>query len=329
MKQTKKENLLAILLSILLAYLTYLVVRSELLRTLADYNGHTYVYLPMFTGKSWVEGLKAVPYCIWHLGVMGLYHGLHIPLEASAAYISVFFCLFSFYVMYWMILRYTASTGSEVNSSKAAVVAFGLSVVQPLYMYWLDTGDRFLGSYSMNPIHNPTQMSVNPLSLLCFCLVYDIWHKQQDDAYKGVFFSMERGLKRPYICLSVILLLSAMTKPTFAEMFIPAVAFIMLAEWIKRIKKKDGSAAVYFKDCLNMLFCAVPTLVFILIAASMYFIFGGSYEADGALVITKWMEVWSMFTENVALSVVLGMAFPLFVHVLCGLLYMKSLITIG
>ena len=61
-----------------------------------------------------------------------------------------------------------------------------------------------------------------------------------------------------------------------------------------------------------MLYCAVPALVFILIAFLAYFLFGGSYGADGSFMITKWMEVWSMFTDNVLLSMALGMAFPLF-----------------
>ena len=313
MKQTKKDNLLAILLSILLSYLIYTVVRNELLGILSDYNGHTYVYLPMFTGESWIEGWKAVPYCIWHLVVMGFYHILNIPLEASAAYVSVLFSLFSYFVVYWMLLRYTAAKESEVSSGKAAVIAFGFSVVQPLYLYWMDAGTRFLGSYSMNPIHNPTQMSVNPFSLLCFCLVYDIWSKQADEDYKGVFFDVKQGLKKPYFYLAVILFISAMTKPTFAEMFIPAVGIIMLIQWMSCIRKKDGSAAGYFKHCLHMLYCAIPALSFILAAALAYFFLGGSYEADGSLMITKWMEVWSLFTENVALSILLGMAFPLFV----------------
>ena len=52
MEQNKRDNLVAIFLSILLAYLTYLVVLSELPQILSDYNGHTYVYLPMFTKES-------------------------------------------------------------------------------------------------------------------------------------------------------------------------------------------------------------------------------------------------------------------------------------
>lgn len=312
MEQKKRENLIVIFLSILLCYLTYLVVMSELPQTLADYNGHTYVYLPMFNKETWIQGWKTVPYCMWHLSVLGLNRLLHIPLEASVAYVSCFFCLFSYFVIYWAIGRYTASVGSRESEARAALISFGLCVVQALYFYWLDAGNRFLGPYSMNPIHNPTHMSVRAFSVICFCLVYDIWGRQKDENYRGVFFKVENGLKKYYIYLAVVLLLSTMAKPTFAEMFIPAVAFLMLWEWIKRIRKKDGSAPGYFKHCLHMLLCAVPALAYILLQFLAYFIWGGSYGADGGFIITKWLEVWSMYTENVVLSIALGMAFPLF-----------------
>lgn len=315
MERTKRDNLAAILLSILLSYLTYLIIQYQLTGILADYNGHAYVYLPMFTNGSLLEGWKAVPYCMWHVGVLVLHYILHIPYEVAVAYTSIVFSMLSFYVIYWMLLRYTAHVGKEMNSTKAAFITFGLSIVQGLHFFWLDAGQRFLGSFSMNPLHNPTQMAVNPFALLCFCLVYDIWNKQKDESYKGVFFNMGQGLKRPYIYLAVILLLSVLAKPTFAEMFIPAVAIIMLVEWIGKICKKDGSAAPYFKQCLNMLYCAIPALIYILVSFLAYFVFGGSYGADaeGGLIITKWMEVWSMFTENIVLSMGLGLAFPLFV----------------
>lgn len=324
MDRAKRENTAAIILSVFLAYLTYMFIRSELPLTLSDYNGHTYVYLPMFTGGDFIQGWKTVPYCIWHLGVLGMHYVLHIPMEISSAAMSIFFSLLSYYITYWMLLRYTAAGGKEMNAVKAALVAFGLSVLQPLYFAWLDAGGRFLGSYSMNPIHNPTQMSARPFALLCICLVYDIWNKQKDEAYKGTFFNMEKGLKKPYIYLAITLLLSTMTKPTFAEMFIPAVALIMLAEWIGRIRKKDGSASVYFKHCLNMLYCAIPGLLYILLAFLGYFIWGGSYGADGSFMITKWLEVWSMFTENVTLSMALGLAFPLFVILLDLRFFLKD-----
>lgn len=324
MDYKKRENLAAILLSILLAHLTYLVIMSELPQPLSDYNGHAYVYLPLFTDGNWTEGWKAVPYCMWHLGVLVLHHLLYIPYEVSVACMSIILSLLSFYILYWMLLKYTAAMGEEINSVKAALITFGLSTVQPLYMYWMDSGDRFGGSYSMNPIHNPTQMSSRPFVLLSICLVYDIWNKQKEDSYQGVFFNTKNGLKKPYIYLTITLLLSTLFKPTFSEMFIPAVAFIMLAEWIGLIRKKNGSASAYFKQCINMLFCAIPSLIYILLSVLGYSVFGGSYGAEGSFIITKPFEVWGMYTENVILSVVMGLAFPLFMFLLNTEFFLKD-----
>lgn len=323
MKQ-KRENLAAICLSVLLAYVTYMLVLSKLPNSLSDYNGHTYVFLPMFSNGDWLEGWKSVPYCMWHMCVLLLYHVLHIPLEVSAAYSSIFFNLLSFFIMYWMLLRYTAAAGTEMNTTKAAFVTFGLSVIQPLYLFWLDAGGRFLGSYSMNPFHNPTQMCAKPFALLCFCLVYDIWNKQRDNDYQGVFFSMSHGLRKPYIYLAILLLLSTIAKPTFAEMYIPAVALVMLVEWLVRIRQKNGSASAYFQHCLHMLLCALPCLFYILLEVLVYAVPGKSAGAESSFVITDWLEVWNIYTENVTLSIVLGLAFPLFLIVLDGNFFFKD-----
>lgn len=324
MEQKKREDGIVIVLGVVLAYLVYSVVMNQLPQTLADFNGHTYVYLPMLTQDSWVEGWKAVPYCMWHLCVLALNRLLRIPLEASAAYVSCFFYLLAYWLMYWMIQKYMTAKSKALCSAKAGAIAFGLSVVQALYFYWLDTGARFLGTFSMNPIHSPTHICVRPFVLLCFCLVYDIWGRQKDENYHGVFFPVENGLKRYYIYLTVALLLSAMAKPVFAEMFIPAVALIMLVEWIARIIKKDGSAGNYFRLCLSMLYCSIPTLIYILVQFLAYFIFEGSYGADGSLVLTRWLEVWKMYSENITLSVLLGMAFPLYMILIDGRFFFKS-----
>lgn len=131
-------------------------------------------------------------------------------------------------------------------------------------------------------------------------------------------------MKKYYIYLAVALFLSTLAKPTFAEMFIPAVGVVMLVEWIVRIRRGDGSGAVYFRHCLHMLLCAVPALLYILLQFFAYFIWGGSYGGDGSLIITRWLEVWYLGTENVGLSVALGMAFPLFMVLINGEYFIKS-----
>lgn len=312
MEKNKKDGFFVILFAVLLSYLTYIFVLHVLGGIWQDYNGHTYVYIPMFTGGTWVEGWKTVTYCLWHMTVLALNKALRLPMDVSAAYTACLYSLFAYFVLYWMIQRITAAAGGREEPLKASLIAFGLCFAQSLYCFWLDAGGRFLGLYSMNPIHNPTQMCVKGFSLVCLCLVYDIWRRQKDEGYKGLFFKVEKGLRRYYIYLSVMLFLSVLAKPTFAEMFIPAVALVMLWEWIARIIRKDGSAAPYFRQCLSMLLCALPALGYMLLQFVLYFVLGGSYGSEGTLVITKWLEVWSMYTENVGLSVLLGMAFPLF-----------------
>lgn len=324
MKREKNDILAILVPGVVLSWLTYIFVLSELKGIYADFNGHTYVYLPMFTKETWVKGWMMVPYCMWHLVTLFFHKLLFIPIQSAAAYTTCLFTLFAYFVTVWMIRKVTEAAGSTESPIRAGLIAFGMCLLQPLYFDWLDAGGRFLGSFSMNPIHNPTYMCMRGFSLVCFCLILDIWGRQKKEDYKGVFFRVETGLKRYYIYLAVMLFLSTLAKPTFAEMFIPAVAFVMLGEWIVRIRKKDGSAAGYFRHCLATLLCAVPALLYILVQFLAYFIWGGSYGSDGSLVVTKWLEVWHMFTQNVGLSVGLGMAFPLFMLLINGGYFIKS-----
>lgn len=324
MKKEKNDYLFMIIFAVLLSYLTYTYVLNALTGIYEDYNGHTYVYLPLFSGETWIEGWMAVPYCMWHLVTLFLHRILLIPIEVSAAYSACIFTLLAYFVFYWMFQRVTEYAGCTDRPARLAIIAFGMCIAQSFYFHWLDVGDRFLGIFSMNPIHNPTYMCMRGFSLLCFCLVGDIWGIQKNPAYHGIFFRVEKGLKRYYILLAVLLFLSAMAKPTFAEMFIPAVAFIMLWELTVRLARKDGSAPPYFRHCLITLLCSVPTLLYILIQFLAYFIFGGSYGNGGSLVVTKWFEVWGMFSQNVGLSIFLTLAFPLFMILVNAEYYVKS-----
>lgn len=324
MKREKSDFLIICIFSALLACVTYAYVLT-LFRGSSDYSAHAYVFIPLYTRETWLDGWMAAPYCMWHLTVMLLNRLLLIPVENAAAYTACIYTLFSYFVLYWIFRRATEAAGSRDSAARSALIAFCMCIIQGLYVPWLDAGDRYLGTYSMNPIHNPTYMCMKGFSLLCFCLVYDIWGKQKDENYRGVFFRVERGLRRYYICLGIILFLSVMAKPTFAEMFIPAVAFLMLWELIRRLAKKDGSAPAYFRHCLHTLCAAVPALLYILLQFFAYFMWGGSYGGDeGSLTITKLFDVWHLYSRNVILSIGLGMAFPLFMLLINGKYFIRN-----
>ncbi|MCD7863174.1 MAG: hypothetical protein LUG61_06605 [Lachnospiraceae bacterium] len=308
----------------ILSWLVYACVKGEINTSLSDYRGHLYIYLSMFDQGTLLEGWMAVPYCLWHVCVLLLKFLLRLPLDEAAAFVSCGFHLFSYLVKYWMILCYLRANKCKANTTTAAVIAFGLSVVQGLYPDWVGVSGPYLGIFSMNPLHNPTQTTVNGFALLCFALVLDIWGFQKNEHYEGIFFPVQKNPKKYNILLVLFLFLSAAAKPTFAEMFIPAVALIMLFEWIRRIISKDGSASPYFRHCLNMLLCAVPTLLYILLQFLAYFIWGGSYSSDGGFAVTKWLEVWSLYSDNIILSVALGMAFPFFLILIDSRFFVRT-----
>lgn len=325
MPQKREQHGYAAIFAVILAFLTYMVSMEELQNNLSDYAGHVFTYIPLLKGTRGVGGWMAVPYFMWHLLVIALETWTPVPLEAASALISSFFAVFSFYVLYWMFHCVMQKKGWKMHGLYAGFLSFGLSVVQPLYMYWFDTSGHYLGQFSINPMHNPTHMCVKPFSLLCLCIVYDILEKYHNEEHTGTFIDMTCGYKKAYVSLAVILLLSCMAKPTFAEMFIPTVGLILLWNWLKLVIKKDALAGEYFQKCLKMLLVSVPALIYILIQFLAYFIFGGSYGGDGGgLIFTKWMQVWKMYSENVTASIVLGMGFPLLMLVFNGRYFVKD-----
>lgn len=327
MESKKNHGSHVAIFAVVLAFITYYVSMNELKLNLSDYNGHVYTYIPLLKGAQGLDGWMSVPYFMWHLVVI-LIEGLTpVPLEAAAAFSSCLFAVFGFYVLYWMFERVTLYYKLDCSPLRMAFLAFALCIIQPACMYWFDTAGQYLGQFSMNPMHNPTHMCVKPFSLLCLCFTYDILCKFHDSEHRGVFVNVGGSMRKSYILLAVTLLLSCMAKPTFAEMFIPAVGLFMLFEWLKRLIRKEENAGEYFRKCLTMLLLSVPALAYILIQFLAYFVLGGSYGSNGGgLMLTEWMEVWSLFSENVTASIVLGMGFPLFIVLLNGAYFVKDIL---
>jgi hypothetical protein len=321
MNRKENEKLIMLLPAAVLFALMYRIVMQELINPLSDMNGHVYVYILGFLQDGFWSGFKEVPYLLWHLPVLVMYRFLHIPLENGAGLVSGFFAAFGYLVTYDLIRRFSEKKGLEIGPLTNAAVSFGFSVVQGIYVDFWDAGERFNGIFSMNPLHNPTHMAVRPFAMLCFALVADLWTVEKGG--EGSFFAVERDPKKYKWLLMLYLFLSAMAKPVFAEMFVPAVAFTMLVRWIcKMVRKEDAKA--YFGECLQMLLCAVPALLYILLQFLAYFAWGGSYGSDGGFTLTHWMEVWSLFSENVLLSILCGMAFPIWILVISGKSFLRE-----
>lgn len=325
MNVKKKDFAAAIIFGIITAYIGFAIDKAELANIVSDYTGHVYVYLPMLLDKeTFLQGLGAAPYFLWHLVTIIGYKIFGIPLEYAAGYSNALFAVFTYITVYLFVSSLYKRAGREVRSSVIALISFGMCVLQPIVAGWSNVWILSVAPITPNPVTNPTYMATRGFAVLAFGLIIDIWGKQENDDYKGIFFKVENGLKRYYIALSIVLLLSVMAKPTFVEMFIPAVGIVMLARWIKRIAKKDGSGKAYFKILVTTFLTAVPAIVVVFAQFLMYFIFGGSYGEGGSVVITPFLRVWRMFTDNVGISIILALLFVMFVMLIRTVTFIDS-----
>lgn len=297
-------------------YLTYRYAYSQMLTGGSnDYYAHVYLLLSQFLGEEWWLGWMSAPHCLWHLTVLVFYKFFAVPLTVSAAISSTIYAGFYYAVLLWFINRISARFEEKISSLFSALVALGFCFLQPIYFSFLDAGERYLGVFSMNPIHNPTHMGVRGFILLAFCLVTDIVSYNCDKNYNPVFFDVINKPRKCYIGLTVVLFLSVVMKPTFAEMFIPAVGLYMLGFFIYKLIKKDNPFE-FFRKLLLLFLCSVPAVIYILLQYAAFFVFGGSYNNEGGIIITDYLEVWSLFTDNVYLSVLLAMALPIYMIII-------------
>lgn len=318
------DGFITVFFAALLCFMTYSYVYGQMmLGGMNDYPAHVYSVLVKFR-ISPLEGWMAAPHCLWHLTVLFLYDVCRIPPEASAAFATCIYTLFYYFILYWIIRRVTDYVGRKETSLRSNLIAFSFCFVQAVFFYWLDTGERYLGAFSPNPLHNPTQMGARGFAILIYCLTVDLLSYEKGGTYRPVFFPVDRSARKHYILLAVLLFLSTVMKPTFAEMFIPAVAFLMLGIWLYRLIRRDAPA-FYFRKCLTMLLCALPSLLYILTQYLVFFFFkGAAYGGEEGLILTDWFAVWNFFSDNVFLAVLAGMAFPLYIFLLDIRYFLKS-----
>lgn len=151
---------------------------------------------------------------------------------------------------------------------------------------------RCNGSYTPNPYWNATYLATRPFSIVCF--------------FSGVRLldSYETGAKRKdVIVFALSLLLTTMTKPSYTLVAVTAFAGIMLYRFLKSKGKN-------FKQSVMLALAFIPTGLMLLYQYAGVFTGTNSQgeETGMGFAIGK---AWSLFTNNIPLSVVMAAAFPI------------------
>lgn len=170
-----------------------------------------------------------------------------------------------------------------------------LMLVMPI---WLPFFNRriFIGQGGANPLHNPTHIMVRFMAFPCFIFYAVIMDRI---GKKSVSWLSTRRL----VSLSFLVLLATLSKPSFVQMFFPAIFILSIFKLIKY--KKTAIRPIV---TIAMTFIPVVLLVGLQTWVSFYRSGGG-----GSGIAIAFLKTWKYFSPNYVVSITITILFPLIV----------------
>lgn len=230
---------------------------------------------------QYINGEKFLAHPLWHLLVFNVSSAAHIEYATASSIVS------SFLIMLWMLIVYYL-VNARVNQYYTDVFEYGkailtlsatfsICIIGPFYFPYL-SDLIYKGQGSPNVWHNVTLWTVKPLALLAF------------------LFTM-RGLKMQklldFAAAFIFSVTSIFAKPSFIMIFLPSLLLLIS---IKRFYSKR--TLVYMSSL-----CLAASLV-------MLYQYLNVFEG-GRQIIFDYFGVWSLRSQNIPLSIVSALAFPL------------------
>ncbi len=272
--------------------------------------------------KAWLR----VPHMLWHLVTKTFESRLGVPLWDAASLSFALFGLFAFGVMTWFLYGFLKCHTGQKRLAFAALGGAALSFAGPLIMAWFS--DPYTGSFSPNPLHNPTHIASKGFGMIAMMAGIDVIRRYRNE--RPAFF---QG-KLVYLWFSIASLLSVLAKPTFMYMLLPAGVLVILLDLIAAFKKqllenadqkerhgkkksgKSGNSSqlkAIWGTAWRLVLATLPTCAYLI--AEYIAVFNYGRDKGSSVVITEPFYVWHFFTCDVPISVLLGMCFPIWILV--------------
>jgi len=261
--------------SIIAFFYLFVFLVAYYLTSLQLQSGVSDVGSHLFFVEKIFNGEIYLPHPLWHLCV---HYMKYVTFEekSAAAMVTALFVVFWVYVVHAV---YRFWTGKEKNDRWTLLFLAIIFVIGPAY---LPTFSKFIipGVGSPNIIHNTTLFAVKPFALLTVLFT---------------ILALEKKILSYYVVGAVSLLFSIFAKPSFVIAFLPALAFYIL---FKRLFNKE--TVIYF------------VLLSLMSVSVLGYQFMHTYgDENDSKVIVDFLGVWSRYSPNVLISIMLGLMFPL------------------
>lgn len=172
---------------------------------------------------------------------------------------------------------------------EAALCGVCAAMAASVWVPWVNLS-VFLSGGSPNPWHSPTQVALMAPMILSV--------RFAAETEERFLRTREAVPWRDAAILSILLLLTALVKPTFLQAFLPAAGIYFLARWMWSPKGN--------RHFLRLLLTAAPAVL--LVALQFLFYFGGVVETQGGIILL----FNGRKTLGVLRLVLLTQLFPLF-----------------
>ncbi len=178
----------------------------------------------------------------------------------------------------------------------STVVVFSMLFVSMLFLNLGEgsIGWRYRGVFSPNPVHNATYLATRPFSIVCFFVFAEIL--QEYETYAD---------RKKYLVLTLSLLLTTLTKPSFTFGFVGAAGLVLVYRLCR-------SGFRNIRAFLQLFLCAVPTFLVLLYQFRDVFM-GTNAAGEESGIGFGFLKAWSLQGKPIGEALVLGLLFPLVV----------------
>lgn len=189
-------------------------------------------------------------------------------------------------INFWLRYEYP-----QISTVKADLLSLSLLIVSMIIVNPGILSTHYLGIGSPNPWHNPTFIFSKPIAIVLFLITIHAFKKSLTKS----------NFKKEIILIVVLSPISMWAKPSFLISFIPTV-FIFASYFFL---KKYINFKFTFAICLSFVFAIFPLFW-------IYFKVYNDVNSNSNVVIA-FAKVWSLYTDNIFKSILLGVCFPAFV----------------
>ncbi len=294
-----KENadfLQKVIIGFIVVFLmTYFVVLIRTGMDSNDYSIHADWALMLEWNKLGKYFKDIIAYPLWHFGVNFCTIRLSVDINKAAALITALFNGFAYLAILnvWSRLQ-----GISVQKEKMVFWAAGVLIVNPLYAPWINPL-YYLGQAAPNAWHNPTNIAVKGFAVMAFGLIMVLLNKKEEG---------RKNLSK-YILLSIMLVLSALAKPSFLQGLIPGLGVFIVFRLI--VERKKFNLKFYFVLCASF----IPSVMILFIQMLTTF-FNTDYIREETKICIGWGKMLHQWTPNLFYSFLVTFAFPVFVLLL-------------